>query len=272
MDSLEAARTFLKQACNADGSLGHLPGQAGHLEPTLLGLACGGLSVPGALAWLTQQPWGWGALLLPAVLADQADAAAVDLVDRTLETLLVLEGERVEDAQGWLGFDATLSAWPWVAGTAPWVEPTAYALISLKRAGFADHARVAWGEALLRDRQCADGGWNYGNPAVLGAALESDLSPTGWATMALPQGEGEAVARALLRLEAAAVQRSTSTLSLALLAHRAHQKPPPAGLLPLLLARQRADGSFAGRCDWTALAACALAVERGEPHPFAVPA
>ena len=267
MDALIRARVFLQQSRNADGSLGHLPGQAGHLEPTLLATASRSIAAP--LPWLAGQPWGWGKLLLPAVLATEGDAAA--LVDDTLAQLLALEGERIaEDPAGRVGFDPSLAAWPWVQGTASWVEPTAYALISLKRSGWASHPRVTEGETLLRDRQCVDGGWNYGNPEVLHASLESYLPPTGWATMALPNGPE--VARALVRLDAAIEQRSTSTLSLAILARRAHGQAPSDAVVEALVARQRADGSFGGRCDWTALAACALGVVRGEPHPFAVAA
>jgi len=265
MEALAKARRALGAARNPDGSLGHLPGQPGHLEPTLLSCAAG-LAPP--LAWLRAQPWGWGALLLPACLANHADAA--DITGDTIEQMLARQGEPTEDPDGMLGFDPTLTAWPWVDRTAPWVEPTAYAVLSLKRAGRGAHPRVAQGEALLRDRQCSDGGWNYGNPAVLGAELESYLPPTGWAVLALPGG---AVAeRGLDRLLAATTQRSTMTLSLALLAHTRHGRDAPEALVSALLARQRGDGSFGGRCDWTALATCAIAAVAGEPHPFEVTA
>lgn len=261
MTPAERAQAFLARSANADGSLGHLPGQPGHLEPTLLAAASGAIEAPHG--WLSAQPWGWGHLLLPACLADGSAVVA-----ETVATILSLEGERVEDPRGWLGFDATIPAWPWIDQTAPWVEPTAYALLSLKRTGHGQSPRVAQGEALLRDRQCADGGWNYGNPKVLGAALESYLPPTGWATMALPPGP--AVERALTRLQAARQQRSTSTLSLAVLAHLQHGVDDIGPLVSLLVERQRSDGSFSGRCDWTALAACALSAAAGAPHPFEV--
>lgn len=261
MTPAEKARAYLARATNPDGSLGHLAGQPGHLEPTLLACAARALAPP--RAWLAAQPWGWGHLLLPACLADGSD-----LVAQTVDTILSLEGERVEDAKGWLGFDATIPAWPWIDQTAPWVEPTAYALLSLKRSGHGGSPRVSQGEALLQDRQCTDGGWNYGNPKVLGAELESYLPPTGWATLALPAGP--TVDRALQRLQAARSQRSTSTLSLAILAHLQHGRDDVGALVELLVARQRQDGSFSGRCDWTALAACALSAADGGPHPFEV--
>jgi hypothetical protein len=74
--------------------------------------------------------------------------------------------------------DPTLTGWPWAGGTFAWVEPTAYALLALKkarphlRAGEVDR-RIEQGEALILDRMCPGGGWNYGNSRVLG----EDLSP-----------------------------------------------------------------------------------------------
>jgi hypothetical protein len=74
--------------------------------------------------------------------------------------------------------DPTLTGWPWAGGSFAWVEPTAYALLALKkarqhlRAGETDR-RIGQGEALILDRMCPGGGWNYGNSRVLG----EDLSP-----------------------------------------------------------------------------------------------
>ncbi len=66
--------------------------------------------------------------------------------------------------------------WPWVLQTANWAEPTAYALIVLKKLGslldnkLARH-RVHQGERFLYDRMCVGGGWNYGNSVVLDVQL-----------------------------------------------------------------------------------------------------
>ena len=68
--------------------------------------------------------------------------------------------------------------WPWVLQTANWAEPTAYALIALKKLGpLLDNKlvrhRVRQGEQFLYDRMCVGGGWNYGNSV----ALDEQLSP-----------------------------------------------------------------------------------------------
>ncbi len=73
--------------------------------------------------------------------------------------------------------DPDLKGWPWVAGTWSWVEPTAYAVLALKRAqrgGYAPDAvgaRLEEAERMLYDRMCYGGGWNFGNKKVLGAEL-----------------------------------------------------------------------------------------------------
>jgi hypothetical protein len=74
--------------------------------------------------------------------------------------------------------DQTLAGWPWTAGTAGWIEPTAHAVraldLSRPRAGLAGlRQRAEEGVRMILDRQCRDGGWNYGNKRVLGEDLES---------------------------------------------------------------------------------------------------
>jgi hypothetical protein len=72
--------------------------------------------------------------------------------------------------------DPTLEGWTWVPGAIGWVEPTAYALIALKRIvplfpEIRAAERIRQGELLLYDRMCKEGGWNYGNSIVLGKEL-----------------------------------------------------------------------------------------------------
>jgi len=84
-----------------------------------------------------------------------------------------------------------LPGWPWVEGTWSWVEPTAYAVLALKRATRAGHGfaettqRIEEGESLLRDRMCYGGGWNYGNKKVLGRELPPYPDETALALLAL---------------------------------------------------------------------------------------
>jgi len=91
-------------------------------------------------------------------------------------------------------FDARLAGWPWQTRTSAWVEPTAHALMALRRALPYCHAaamrdrvarRILTGERMLLDRRCRDGGWNYGNRRVLSTDLPSYPETSALALMAL---------------------------------------------------------------------------------------
>ncbi|HEY3964130.1 MAG TPA: hypothetical protein VGM05_06210 [Planctomycetaceae bacterium] len=83
------------------------------------------------------------------------------------------------------GHDTRIAGWAWVADTHSWLEPTALAVLSLKRAGLAEHVRTLDGQRLIRDRVIRTGGWNYGNSAVFGTDLQPQPAPTGLALLAL---------------------------------------------------------------------------------------
>jgi len=72
--------------------------------------------------------------------------------------------------------DNDLIGWSWVPHSFSWVEPTSYALIAVKklRTRLADTnvtERIRQGDAMIYDRMCNGGGWNYGNSKVLDYAL-----------------------------------------------------------------------------------------------------
>lgn len=93
--------------------------------------------------------------------------------------------------------DRDLIGWPWTAGSFSWVEPTAYAIIALKlmRSQFPRRTpedRINMAEAMLLDRACPGGGWNYGNSRVLGEDLWPYPDTTALTLIALrdrPTGE-----------------------------------------------------------------------------------
>ena len=212
-------------------------------------------------AWLEAAELTWERLLLPAALSTVPGTES--LRERTSEAFVDLEGIRMERTPG---HDGMIPAWPWVEGTAPWVEPTCYALLSLHAVGRGQHPRVAQGEAMLLDRQCDDGGWNYGNDRVLGTPLESFPGPTAWAVQALPASE--ATERALARLEADRIRATSTGLALGLLAAGA-QRRNLAPWAEALRARQEPAGCFGrARVDRTALALAALRHAEGAAHPF----
>ncbi|HEY2158757.1 MAG TPA: hypothetical protein VGH33_24210 [Isosphaeraceae bacterium] len=138
----------------------------------------------GVVATMTMPGWATSfALLLWQAVGGFDDerrrAAAWLLGERVATTPRAAEPDRIT------GHDPSVPGWPWVEDTHPWVEPTAMALLALAREGFIGHPRVSDGERLLRDREIATGGWNYGNTAVFGRALRPQPAPTGLSLLAL---------------------------------------------------------------------------------------
>lgn len=162
--------------------------------------------------------------------------------------------------------DSGLVGWPWSENTFSWVEPTAYAMIALRRlrpllsgelATAADQ-RLAEGERLILDRACPGGGWNYGN----GRVLDEDLWPypdtTALALLAIRGSDDARVDTGLAALQRL-LRTHDSTLALALsaLAFRAYgresspiqtrlrsrlEESPPADTRSLALALQAVSG------------------------------
>jgi len=254
--ALARARDFLGRVRNADGSWGYLADQPGRPEATVLAAAAGAEESWLARDWLAGAELGWAAFLLPAVAWTRAPTLCAD-------ALAAIDAFHSEPVEGLVGFDATLPGWSWVEHTAAWVEPTAFAVLSLRRSG-RDPVRTAQGQALILDRQCEDGGWNYGNPEVYGAKLAGHLDATGWAVLAL--APGPAAERGLVYLEGALERPSAMNLSLAALAAAAHGRDP-APWLDRLAPRLGEDGAR-GRVDLSALAAAALAVGVEGQHAF----
>ena len=90
-----------------------------------------------------------------------------------------------------------LVGWSWVPNSFSWVEPTSYALTALKkvRASLTENnvnERIQEGEAMIYDRMCTGGGWNYGNSKVLDYALWPYPDITAVALIALQDRAGEA--------------------------------------------------------------------------------
>ncbi len=87
--------------------------------------------------------------------------------------------------------DPSFKAWPWRPGSSSWIEPTAHALVALKKASVFGirrneiEERVGMGEQMILERQCRDGGWNYGNRKVLGTELPSYPETTALALVGL---------------------------------------------------------------------------------------
>lgn len=116
----------------------------------------------------------------------------VNDLGKTAAALLALRGREAnsKEAEEVHDIDLKLVGWPWGDGNFSWVEPTAWACLALRRAGYGDHPRVEEGLKLLLDRTLPEGGVNYGNRTVFGRPLEPIPTPTSLALLAL-QGSGD---------------------------------------------------------------------------------
>jgi hypothetical protein len=194
---------------------GNRPGGAGYVEPTALAALAliaseepdSGIESRKAVAqaadWLRrlQQPDGglglapdlpnprWTtplAILLWSATVRGSDSRDCEARDRAVKWLLAQRGTTWEPTgESPYGHDPRIAGWAWVDATHSWLEPTATAVLALRRSGLGDHVRTRDGQRLIRDRAIRSGGWNYGNSAVFGADLRPQPAPTGMALLAL---------------------------------------------------------------------------------------
>jgi hypothetical protein len=163
----------------------------------------------------------------------------------------------------------SLQGWSWVDGTFSWAEPTAWGLVALKTyraCGVAvqgSDRRIQDGEAILRDRMCVTGGWNYGNSNVFGQNLPAYIPTTAIGLLALQdRGHENFVRHSLDYLEERAeTHPSTRALALSTIALRRHGRSATAveGALRAWLTKQPA-ADVASR----AIALCALNKDEGD--------
>ena len=220
----------LRTTQNADGGWGAVRARQSNTEATALAtLAMGQLGEPERASaergrtWLRQRQLGdgswpvtaasatgsWTTSFAVMALAREADAAPAR---RGARWLL---GHRGNDL-GWLysllyriiperlptRLNPDLKGWAWTDNEFSWVEPTAYALMALKKLGRdgvpGAGSQISEAERMLYDRVCPDGGWNHGNSWVYGVPLPSYLETTAVALIALQDHRDDARTRAAL--------------------------------------------------------------------------
>lgn len=158
--------------------------------------------------------------------------------------------------------DPSVHGWAWTIGTYGWVEPTSHAILALQslRPETAS-AQIADGRALLADRECDGGGWNYGNPIVLGVALEPYAQTTSIALVALQDAGSELSQRGLGALRRLwPNERGGLSLAIALAAFKLAGEPDAADVEAALVTEFGRNG-FLG--DVVTLAWAALATGPG---------
>ena len=115
------------------------------------------------------------------------------------------------------------TAWGWTGDARSLVEPTARVLLGVNALTPHDAATRREALQLLVTRQCADGGWNFGNASVYDVDLRGYAQTTAMGLIALQKGHPAVVARAFgflrgnWRLEPGGL-----TVAQALVAYRIH--------------------------------------------------
>jgi hypothetical protein len=286
------ARSELQQALmsaqSADGGWPYYAGRASRIEPTCWALLA--LSVvPGVAETLVdraraflrtlQQNNGllvetgtpgpnnaWNGL---ALLADISTERAADGPFRQalVAGLLSVKGIALEDDSTPVRQNNRLQAWSWTDGTFSWIEPTAVCVLALKRSRASSasmRTRITEAEAMILDRVCDGGGWNYGNAQVLGQDLRPYVPTTALAVLAMQdRREHPAIAASInwLRTHAAS-EPATMALSLSSICLRAIGEAAEAPRA--LLLRQAPNTRAFGNLHLIAMALYALtAAEHG---------
>ena len=235
---------------NPDGGWGAQIGRASSTEITALAtLALGGLDTTDArasaahgLRWLAarqhddgawpvsarvdESSWATALAVLALDALGQEPAAAVRGARWLLRRMPRTTGLVTSLVHRWaqntvaVRLNPDLKGWAWTADTASFVEPTCYVLLALKRLrrhlpGTAAVERIDEAERMIYDRMCRDGGWNYGNSAVLEAELWPYADVTALALLALAEHRQHEANQRSLRALRAMLQRVDSGLALA---------------------------------------------------------
>jgi hypothetical protein len=259
---LESRLKFLHQAQNPDGGWGYFPGKQSWFEPTTYAMLAlqgsPGSQQPLERAWKLLRAWQTpdgssrpnGQVQSGTWVTAQAVTLACirgvydDQVRSSVDWLLRVVGAESSVAMRTAAFfhllktkaDISHHGWPWLEGNASWVEPTAQALVALKKVAKNYHSpeldrRVTDGEALILSRRCSDGGWNCGNPNNYNYDLPSYPETTALALLGL-QGRSHAELDEALALAARYRAETRSSLARAwlVIALRCHDgDPQPAG-------------------------------------------
>lgn len=94
---------------------------------------------------------------------------------RAVRWLLHTAGRKLDDPDAYrrdFDIDPEIVGWPWTESTFSWTEPTCWACLALRRAGYQNHPRVQEGLRMLLDRTFDSGGINSGNRRVFDRPTE----------------------------------------------------------------------------------------------------
>lgn len=262
---MDAAKA-LEARRNPDGGFGSVARSGSEPEPTAL--AAIAMTDDEAAMWLEglQAEDGSVGVLAGNVFRDLTALAALAMHDprSAADAITWVERARAraEPATEALPHDPTLRGWSWTSGTFGWVEPTAWGVLAIRMLGAQGDA-LEDGVAVLRDRECVGGGWNYGNRVVLGEDLPPFVQPTGLALLSVHGLEDVIVTRGLGRLAALWREEASGLLSLAVTTAtlRVYRHPESDDALGML--GDRLAELDLSRVDTVALAWSVIATGRG---------
>ncbi len=167
---------------------------------------------------------------------------------------------RSEPQSVFVPHDPNTRGWSWTTDTYGWTEPTAWGVLALRSLAEVGDA-VADGISLLRDRECAGGGWNYGNRVVLEEALPPFVQTTALALIALQGLDEPMAARGLAWLARAWESEAEGLLSVAAAATTLRSYAAPEATAAATALRRRLEGVTDP--DTVALAWAAIALGDG---------
>ena len=233
---LAEALTSLRQP---DGGLPVSVEGASEVEPTAL--AALALDDSGARRWLAMRqrrdggfhelegrPDGPTTAALVALALDDAVAAR-----RSLAYAIARRGLPLPNAAD----PQRRTAWGWTGDARSLVEPTARVLLAVNALTPNDAATRREAMGLLTARQCADGGWNFGNASVYDVDLRGYAQTTAIGLIALQKGHPGVVQRAFGFLRGNwHLEPGGLTVAQALVAYRLHGRHDE---VPALLAELR---------------------------------
>jgi len=163
-----------------------------------------------------------------------------------------------------------LIGWSWVPSSFSWVEPTSYALIALKKqrlhlTGTNVDERIREADAMIYDRMCTGGGWNYGNSKVLDYALWPYPDITALALIAMQDHASEKANQDSLQVLSKTARETDSGLALCWAATCFNLYGRDPSDFHKQIEKRFAASEFLGETKTLALAVIALG---GKSNPF----
>lgn len=203
----------LRARRNPDGGAGSVRG--GDSEPEATALFALALDDDAARAWLETHAAvdGRVGLVAGACASDRSALAALAMHpgvarEAALDHVVSTFANDIDP-------NAAPRGWPWTIGSYGWVEPTAWGILALRSLRSTAATRIDDGLTLLRQRECAGGGWNFGTRTVNGVELQPYVQTTALGVLAVRGRDGALAARGARILRARWHAEASGLLSLA---------------------------------------------------------